>query len=226
LVWIDTSRISLGSGWNPVPAASCTLLTLEAYSHELHVSLPCSGFCCSVAILAIPRGEEFWFGLTQAVFHSDRDGIPFLRRPARCSRWQLTPMSCMCRCRARGSAARSQSWRFCSTPCDGAEHFAGVVCMISWLRGAGRRRPACQYAPRSCMRVFAAWDGAAKPATLRSLVGGPAGGDVSGRQLSGLAIGFSVQSFSACTRRVRPRNSITRLSCTIMRQCRRAGQEA
>ena len=102
-----------------------------------------------------PSGEEFLLGWS-AVCHSDRAGISFLRRPARCSRWQLTPMSYMCRCRARGSAAQSQSWRFCSTPCDGVEHFAGVVCMISWLRGAGRRRPACQYAPRSCMRVFAA----------------------------------------------------------------------
>ena len=143
MVGIDTSRILLGSGWNPVPAASCTLLMLAAYSHELHVSLPCSGCCCSVAILAI----------------------------------------------------------LCGSACDGVGHFAGVVCMISWLWGAGRRRPACQYAPRGCMRVFAAWDGAAKPATLRSLVGGLAGGDVSGRQLSGLPIGFSFQGSSPCTRR-------------------------
>ena len=163
-----------------------------------------------------PRGEEFWLGFTQAVFYSDRDGIPFLRRPARCSR-QLTPMRYMCRCRARGSAAQSQSWRFCSTPCDGVEHFAGVVCMISWLRGAGRRHPPCQDAFRSCMRVFAASNGSAKPATLRSLVGGLAGGEISGRQLSGLAIGFCFQGSSPCTRRVRPRHVTTRLSCTIMR---------
>ena len=164
-----------------------------------------------------PGGKSSGWDSHKPYFTRIRDGIPFLRRPARCSRWQITPMSCMCRYCARGSAVRPQSWRFCYTPCDGVEHFAGVVCMISWMRGAGRRRPACQYAPRSCMRVFAAWDGAAKPATLRSLVGGPAGGDVSGRQLSGLAIGFSVQGFSPCTRRVRPRNAITRLSCTIMR---------
>ena len=47
---LDVFRIR--NGWDPVLAASCVLFMLTAYSHELPLSLLCSGCCCTVGTAA------------------------------------------------------------------------------------------------------------------------------------------------------------------------------
>jgi len=164
-----------------------------------------------------PSGEEFLLGWS-AVCHSDRAGISFLRRPARCSCWQLTPVSCMCCCCA-GLLLHGRNLHLMG-------NFAGVVCnglVVAGRWAAPPSLPACSSGLHASF--FAAWDGAAKPATLRSLVGGLAGGDVSGRRRSGLTLRFqgSVPCQQASAFRD-PHPALsglghvsTRLACTIMR---------
>lgn len=43
----------LRNWWGPVLAASCVLLTLAAYAHELSFPLLCWKCCCTVGILVI-----------------------------------------------------------------------------------------------------------------------------------------------------------------------------
>ena len=65
--------------------------------------------------------------------------------------------------------------------------------MVSWLQGGAAQHASMLFGV-AC-EFFAAWDGAAKPATLRSLVGGLAGGD--GRRRSGLTLRFEPAGFTA-----------------------------